>query len=126
MLTQPADYDTITNYIKRNIELFLTEMHDFYSFGAAILDNGELQPLAAHLDEDEASIETLLPIFESHLEEKAANNEYRLGVMALAVLIKENGLSFDAVQIRFYSHGNDLQYINHRYQTNEKKQTLWL
>lgn len=121
MLTQPADYDTITNYIKRNIELFLTEMHDFYPFGAAILDKGELQPLAAHLDEDEASIETLLPIFESHLEEKVANNEYHLGAVALAVLIKENGLSFDAVQIRFYSHEKDVHNVNYKYLTDEKK-----
>lgn len=126
MLPLPADYNSITNYIKRNIEAFLTEMDDFYPFGAAVLNNGELQPLSAYLDEDEASTETLLPILENHLKEKVTNNEYRLGAVAIAILIKEDGLSFDGVQIRFYHPDGNLEYLNYKYLTDDKKITTWL
>jgi hypothetical protein len=121
-----SDHEVITNYIKLQTESFLTELEDFYPFGVAIMHNGEVKPLAAYLDEDELSVKALLPILENHIQDRMANQEYRLGAVALAVVVIENELSFDAIQIRFYHLGRNIEHINLKYFIYEKKTTLWL
>jgi hypothetical protein len=121
-----SDQKIITTYIKRQIEAFIVEMDDFYPFGAAVTNDGELKPLAAYLDDDETSVEALLPILENHIQTHIGNYKYRLCAIALSVLIKENGSSFDAVQIRFYQNSKETAQVNYKYLKGEKKAIVWL
>ncbi len=110
-----TDQSKLVNYIKAQVEAFLAEMEDFYPFGAAIATDGELKPLGAYLEEEELSVQALFTILEEYIAQNISSGGVRVGAIALAGIIREDGQAFDAVQVRFYEQCKEEATVNYKY-----------
>ena len=104
---------------KVQAEAFLLNAGEFYPFGNYINKEDKIKPALIYLENDmpqsQEVIEVLEKLFESEL-----TDDYKWAALAVDVLLTENDEKADALQIRFFEAGKEVNKIYLKYIVNKK------
>ena len=99
----------LINVIKQQVELFILNAGEFYPFGSCIDKNDNIIPIGAYIEDENdrpPSLE-LISLLEKSIRKGILNENFTIGAIAIDVVIKEYGESYDAVEIRFFEVGKE-------------------
>lgn len=104
--------ERLTASIKQQAEAFLNAAGEFYPFGSYINKANHIIPLAAYVEDENDNPPSLplIDMLENYTKEMIGNGQCVMGVIAVNVLLKEGGQTFDAVQIRFFEKDNEFTH----------------
>lgn len=95
--------EDLISLIKEQVQTFLLDGGEFYPFGTCIDKNDQLVPVSAYLDGEFPSSLELISMLERRFREKG---EYKVAAIIVDVTVKEDGISYDAIEIRFFEPNN--------------------
>ncbi|WP_316823041.1 hypothetical protein [Pedobacter gandavensis] len=106
--------------IKEQVQTFLLDGGEFYPFGACIDKNDQLVPVSAYLDGEFPSSLELISMLEKSFREKVGKGEYKVAAIIIDVTVKEDGIGYDAIEIRFFEPNNqeDTEYMKYNKHSN--------
>nr|WP_121271548.1 hypothetical protein [Pedobacter schmidteae] len=107
--------EKLIKVIKEQVQTFLLDAGEFYPFGTCIDRNDQIKPISAYLNDDFPSSLELISMLEKRLKEGVQNGDFKIGVLVIDVTVKENNISADAIELRFFQPNNldDKQYIKY-------------
>jgi hypothetical protein len=101
--------DRLTQIIKQQAELFLLDSGEFFPFGSSIDADNQITPIGAYIEDknDKPASLDVINLLEKDIRDEIESGRYILAAIAVDVLLRENGKSFDALQIRFFEIGKE-------------------
>jgi hypothetical protein len=107
--------EDLISLIKEQVQTFLLDGGEFYPFGTCIDKNDQFVPVSAYLDGEFPSSLELISMLEKSFKEKVEKGEYKVAAIVIDVTVKENGIGYDAIEIRFFEPNNQerKQYIKY-------------
>uniref|UniRef100_UPI00292D1347 hypothetical protein n=1 Tax=Pedobacter heparinus TaxID=984 RepID=UPI00292D1347 len=80
--------------------------------------NDQIKPVSAYLNDDFPSSLELISMLENGLKKGVKNGDYKIAVLVIDVTIKENNISTDAIELRFFQPNiieekQHIEYITH-------------
>jgi hypothetical protein len=97
----------LIDVVKQQAELFIVESGGFFPFGTCLNSLGEIKPIGAYLEGNDPAPSELIDMLEIYFTKGLSNGLFDICAIAIDVLIKENGNSFDALEIRLYNLEKD-------------------
>ncbi|WP_222536961.1 hypothetical protein [Pedobacter polysacchareus] len=94
--------EDLISLIKEQVQTFLLDGGEFYPFGTCIDKNDQLVPVSAYLDGEFPSSLELISMLEKRFREKVEKGEYKVAAIIIDVTVKEDGVGYDAIEIRFF------------------------
>ena len=112
------DIEKLITAIKEQVQIFLLDAGEFYPFGTCIDKKNQIRPVSAYLNNDFPSSLELISMLEKRLKEGVGNGDYRVAVLVVDVTVKEDNISNDAIELRFFEPNNleskhYIKYITH-------------
>ena len=101
--------DRLTQAIKQQAELFLLDAGEFFPFGSSIGSDNQIITIGAYIEDENdrpASLE-VMSLLERSIHKELEQGRYLCGAIAVDVLLRENGKTYDALQIRFFEIGKE-------------------
>ena len=115
-----SDSENIIALIKQQAALFLLDAEEFYPFGTYIDKFGKIKPIGVYLEESDPSATLLISMLENYLKQSMDNKILKIGAIAINVVISENGSRQDAIEIRIYKPGFEIEKRYFKYHIKDK------
>lgn len=111
--------EDLINLIKEQVQTFLLDGGVFYPFGTCIDKNDQLVPVSAYLDGEPSSLE-LISMLEKSFRERVEKGEYKVAAIIIDVTVKEGGIGYDAIEIRFFEPNSQerKEYVKYNTHSN--------
>ncbi|BAU52601.1 hypothetical protein [Mucilaginibacter gotjawali] len=92
----------LVEILKQQAELFLLDAGQFFPFGTYINMQNEIIPVGAYFENDQTSSAEVIELLEKALNDHIEKRECQIAAIAIDVTIKENQVSYDAIELRFF------------------------
>ena len=96
--------EQLIKIIKQQAEVFLLDASGFFPFGAALRKENKIIPIGAYIEDpnDRPEYSKVIELLEGSIKKDVLTGDYVIGAIAIDVFIKEDGLSYDANEIRLF------------------------
>ena len=111
--------EDLINFIKEQVQAFISDGGEFYPFGTCIDKYDKLVPVSAFSEQEFPSPLELISVLENNFRERVITGEFKVAAIVTDVTIKEDGLAYNAIEIRMIELGREEHKEYIKYYTNQ-------
>jgi len=100
--------DKVAEILKRQATLFLLDAGEFYPFGTCINSTDKVVPVGAYFENDHPLSQEVIELLEKGLIHGVQKGEYKIAALAIDITIRENNVTYDAIETRFFEPGKEV------------------